>query len=59
MPYIPRRMADHQPVFIENVPSALWRRLKVLAAMEGTTLRALVLSILEAHVKRAHKRSGV
>ncbi len=42
-------MADY---ILKNVDAKLWRKVKVLVAMRGTTIRNLIIDLLEKEVKR-------
>lgn len=41
---------------VRGVPDELWRRLKVLAAQRGTSLRELVLAALQEFLGREEKK---
>ena len=42
-------MADY---ILKNVDAKLWRKVKVLVAMRGMTIRNLIIDLLEKEVKR-------
>ena len=44
-------------LLVENFPEGLRRQLKVKAALEGTTMRGLVIAACEAAVGKARKRN--
>jgi len=37
---------------LEKVDDKLWRKVKVLVAMRGTTIRNLIIELLEKEVKK-------
>ena len=42
-------MADY---ILKNVDDKLWHKIKVLVAMRGTTIRKLILDLLEKELKK-------
>ena len=44
-----KTMADY---ILKNVDDKLWHKVKVLVAMRGTTIRSLIIELLEKEVKK-------
>ena len=55
-----RKRGDNEmaTVYLRNVPEELHRRVKAQAALEGMSLQALVLKVVEDYLAKTRKKGG-